>query len=316
MKRIATAALVLAAAGCSFLRDPSPIEALGENAVAHAVLVTGSDTVQVLLIRVGPGNDAATGENVTVRPIMGAEVRLAAGAGEVRLTESAPCYSRYDYSGGQPNEQLQTAGCYTAVIPGGVRPGTTYTLRASLPGGGTIEGQATARAAVTIRDPQPGARLHIRPPGENAQTVAVRLSGGEGAAAVGVDFLTLAAFRGGSVVTNAVCGVAYDRGDEVEVDAEGVVRTRVFVVSCLERTNPNGTGDRPFRPDSLRARLRVTAFDSAYVRYLHQTSENSVSVREAQVGITKGLGLFAAAARADRDIVLIPCAPQAVCPQP
>ncbi len=316
MKRIATAALVLAAAGCSFLRDPSPIEALGENAVAHAVLVTGSDTVQVLLIRVGPGGDPATGENVTVRPIMGAEVRLATGAGEVRLTESAPCYSRYDYSGGQPNEQLQTAGCYTAVIPGGVRPGSAYTLRASLPGGGIIEGQATARAALAIRDPQPGARLQVRPPSENIQTIAVRLNGGEGAAAVLVDFLPLAAFRGGAAVPNAVCSVAYDRHDQKEVDAEGVVRTRVFDASCVERTNPNGSGDRPFRPDSLRTRLRVTAFDSAYVRYLDQTGENAVSVREAQVGITKGLGLFAAAARADRDVVLIPCAPQAVCPQP
>lgn len=312
MKRIATAALLLAAAGCSFLRDPSPIEALGENAVAHAVLVTGSDTVQLLLIRVGPGNDPTTGENVTVRPIVGAEVRL----GDVRLTESAPCYSRYEFGPGAPNEQLQTAGCYTAVLPGGVRPGTAYALRVTLPGGGTIEGQATARAALAIRDPLPGARLHIRPPSEGIQTVAVRLSGGEGAAAVIVDFVPLAAFRGGTAVPNAVCSVAYDRGDEKVVDAEGVVRTRVFAASCVERTNPNGTGDRPFRPDSLRARLRVTAFDSAYVRYLDQTSENSVSVREAQAGITKGLGLFAAAARAERDVVLIPCAPQAVCPQP
>lgn len=312
MKRIATAALVLAAAGCSFLRDPSPIEALGENAVAHAVLVTGSDTVQVLLVRVGPGSDPATGENVTVRPILGADVRL----GDVRLTESAPCYSRYDHSGRQPNEQLQTAGCYTAVLPGGVRPGTAYALRVSLPGGGTIEGQATARAALSIRDPQPGARLHVRPPSENPQTIAVRLSGGEGAAAIAVDFLSLAAFRGGGAVPNAVCSVEYPRGIQLAPNAEGVVRTPVYGTRCVERTNPNGTGDRPFRPDSLRVRLRVMAFDSAYIRYLAQTGENSVSVREAQVGITNGLGLFAAAARDDRDVVLIPCAPQAVCPQP
>ena len=315
MKRIATAALLLAAAGCSFLRDPSPIEALGENAVAHAVLVTGSDTVQVLLIRVGAGSNPTTGENVSVRAIIGADVRLAAGAGDVRLTESAPCYMGPDLSGSQPREQVQTAGCYTAVIPGGVRPGTAYTLRAGLPGGGTIEGQATARAAVSIRDPQPGARLHVRPPNENAQTIALRVSGAEGAA-VSVDFLTLAAFRGGSAVPNAICFVDYPRGEQLEADAEGVVRTQVYLTTCVERTNPNGTGDRQFRPDSLRARLRVTAFDSAYVRYLDQTSENAVSVREAQVGITTGLGLFAAAARADRDVVLIPCTTQAGCPQP
>jgi len=311
MKRIATAALLLAAAGCSFLRDPSPIEALGENAVVHAVLVTGSDTVQVLLARVGAGTDPATGLNVTVRPIIGAEVRL----DEVRLTESAPCYSRYEYDGQQSREQLQTAGCYTTVIPGGVRPGTAYALRVSLPGGGTIEGQATARAALIIRDPHPGARLHVRPPSENPQTIAIRLSGAE-AAALTVDFLPLAAFRGGSAVPNAVCSVAYPRGMGLEVDAEGVVRTPLYDTHCVERTNPNGTGDRPFRPDSLRARLRVMAFDSAYVRYIRQTSEDAVSVREARVGITSGLGLFAAAARADRDIVLIPCAPQAACPQP
>lgn len=315
MKRIAAAALVLAAAGCSFLRDPSPIEALGENAIAHAVLVTGSDTVQVLLIRVGAGRDPTTGANVTVRPIIGAEVRLAAGAGDVRLTESAPCYSGVDYSGTQPREQLQTAGCYTAIIAGGVRPGTAYTLRVGLPGGGTIEGQATARAAVSIRDPQPGARLHVRPPNEFAQPISVRVSGAEGAA-VSVDFLPLAAFRGGSAVPNALCFVDYPREVQLEVDADGVVRTQVYHTGCVERTNPNGTGDRQFRPDSIRTRLRVTAFDSAYVRYLEQTGENSVSAREARVGITTGLGLFAAAARADRDIVLIPCANQVGCPQP
>ncbi len=314
MKRIATAALLMAAAGCSFLRDPSPIEALGENAVAHAVLVTGTDTVQVLLVRVGAGSNPNTGENVAVRPIIGADVRLAAGAGDVRLTESAPCYSGPDFSG-QPREQVQSAGCYTAVIPGGVRPGTAYTLRVGLPGGGTIEGQATARAAVTIRDPQPGARFHVRPPNENARTIAVGVSGAEGAA-VSVDFLPLAAFRGGSVVPNAVCFVDYPRGEQLEMDAQGVVRTEVYFTTCVERTNPNGTGDRQFRPDSLRTRLRVTAFDSAYVRYVDQARESAISVREAQVGITTGLGLFAAAARADRDIVLIPCPTQGACPQP
>ncbi len=316
MKRIATAALVLAAAGCSFLRDPSPIEALGENAVAHAVLVTGSDTVQVLVVRAGAGTRRGTEENVSVRPVIGADVRLATAGVEVRLTESAPCYLGYDFTGGVQNEQTQTSGCYTVVLPGGVRPGAAYTLHVGLPGGGTIEGQATARAPLAVLDPQPGARLHVRPPSENPQRIAARLSGAEGAAALYMDFLTLAAFRGGSRVSNAVCSVAYDRDDQSEVDAQGVVRTRVFGFHCVERTNPNGSGDRPFTPDSVRARLRVTAFDSAYVRYLDQAGENAISVREAQVGITKGLGLFAAAARADRDIVLIPCAPQAVCPQP
>jgi hypothetical protein len=311
MKRIAAAALVLAAAGCSFLRDPSPIEALGENTVVHAVLVTGTDTVQVLVIRAGPGTDPATGANVTVRPVIGADVRL----GDVRLTESAPCYAGYD-PGGPPGEQPRTAGCYTTVIPGGVRPGTVYALRVGLPGGGTIEGHATARAALTIHDPQPGARIQVRSPNESPQSVAVRLTGVGRAAAVYVDFLTLAAFRGGSAVPNGICSVVYPRDLQLEANAEGVVRTDVYGAHCVERTNPNGTGDKPFRPDSVRARLRVMAFDSAYVRYIRQTSEDAVSVREARVGLTSGLGLFAAAARADRDVVIIPCASQAACPQP
>jgi hypothetical protein len=316
MLRIAAAALLLAAAGCSFLRDPTPIEALGENAVVHAMLVTGADTVQVLVVRVGPGTDPNLGENVAVRPLVGADVRLNAGAGDVRLTESAPCYSQYEFGGGPPGEQPQTAGCYTAVLAGGVRPGAAYSLRVGLPGGGTIEGQATARAALSIREPQPGTRLHVRSPGEPPRTLAVRVSGAEGAGGANVDFLSLAAFRGGSVVPNAACSVVYSHGVQSEVSADGVIQTRLHGVSCVERTNPDGTGDRPFRPDSLRTRLRVTAYDSAYVRYLAQTGENAVSVREARVGLTSGLGLFAAAARADRDIVLIPCAPQAACPQP
>lgn len=316
MKRIAAAALLLAGAGCSFLRDPSPIEALGENTVVHAVLMTGADTVQVLVVRVGPGSNPNTGENVTVRPLVGADVRLNAGAGDVRLAESAPCYSEYEFGGGAPGGQPRTAGCYTAVLPGGVRPGAAYSLRVGLPGGGTIEGQATARPALTVREPQPGARLHVRPLGENPRTLAVRVSGAEGSAAADVDFLPLAAFRGGSVVPNAVCSVGYSSGIRPEVSAEGEIRTLLHGTSCVERTNPDGSGDRPFRPDSLRVRLRVTAYDSAYVRYVVQSGENAVSVRDARVGLTSGLGLFAAAARADRDIVLIPCAPQAACPQP
>jgi len=316
MKRIAAAALLLAAGGCSFLRDPSPIEALGENAVVHAMLVTGADTVQVLVVRVGPGTTPNTGENVAVRPLVGADVRLNAGAGDVRLTESALCYSQFELGGGPPGEQPQTAGCYTAVLAGGVRPGAAYSLRVALPGDGTIEGVATARPALSIRDPQPGARFHVRPPGESPRTLLVRVSGAADAASASADFIPLAAFRGGSVVPNAACSVGYSPGIQPEAGAEREIRTLLHGVSCVERTNPNGTGDRPFRPDSLRTRLRVTAYDSAYVRYLRQTGQDAVSVRDARVGLTSGLGLFAAAARADRDIVLIPCAPQAVCPQP
>ncbi|HEX8358572.1 MAG TPA: hypothetical protein VF613_00530, partial [Longimicrobium sp.] len=107
LTRILAAAALLAATGCSFLRDPTPVEAMGEQPSVHALLMTGSDTVKVLLQRVGPG--AAGQDPVAARPISGAEVTLAVGGQSVRLAE-APA--------GFPGCAAQSVGSVTTLTAG------------------------------------------------------------------------------------------------------------------------------------------------------------------------------------------------------
>ena len=320
LTRILAAAALASAAGCSFLRDPTPVEAMGEQPSVHALLMTGSDTVKVLLQRVGAAPNRGQGP-VSARPIAGADVSLLVGGETVKLEASRPGFSGCATQTAGSQLPPDTNGCYTAVLPGGVRPGAEYALRIRLPGGGAIEGMTTALSALRVESPAAGARIHVRPRtfdgGPDSLTrLPVRVRGAERAAGVSVDFIPLAVYSRGQRVTEFFCSVDYPRSFVLQRDAQGTITLPITGVHCAPRTQNGTQPDPQFRTDSVRAALRVVAFDSSYVRYLEAQERNSVAAREVTVGVTGSIGLFAAAARAEHEVVLIPCQPNQSCPAP
>jgi hypothetical protein len=308
LTRVLAAGALLAAAGCSFLRDPTPVEATGEQPSVHALLVTGSDTVKLLLQRTGPGN-RGSGEGVSARPISGAEVTLETGSERVRLAEtpSAGCVA-VSLGAITPAD---APGCYAAAIPGGVRPGAAYSLRIRLPGGGTIEGKATALAALRLESHPAGTRIFVpRDPyssnrGE-ATRLLLRLRGAEGAPGAGVDFIPRVLYSRGQALTEFYCSVEYPRGYVFPRDPQGDLHPNLYGVTCVPRTPAGTPPDPQFRVDSVRATLRVVAFDTAYTRYVDIQEEDAVGRRDATAGVTGAIGLFAAAARVQTEVVLVP----------
>jgi hypothetical protein len=307
LTRILAAAALTLAAGCSFLRDPTPVESMGEQPSVHALLVTGSDTVKLLLQMVGPGVRGQ--EPVRARPLTAAEVSLSVGGQSVRLAEAPAGFA------GCAAQSVGTAvpatpGCYAAVLPGGVRPGAVYDLSIRLAGGGTIEGKATALTALRLESPTAGARIHVTSRGfssfEEATRVPLRLGGAERAPGAAVDFLPQIVYSRGQALTEFYCSVEYPRTAVYTRPSTGDLDFRLYGLSCVPRTPAGTQPDPQFRVDSVRAVLRVVAFDSAYTRYTNLQEEEAIALRDARSGVTGALGLFAAAARTETEVMLIP----------
>ena len=315
LTRLLAAAALISAAGCSFLRDPTPVEAMGEQPSVHALLMTGSDTVKVLLQRVGAAPRGQ--EPVQARPILGGDVSLVVGGETVKLASSPAGFSGCATQSFGSQLPADANGCYAAVLPGGVKPGAEYALRIRLPGGETIEGRTTALAALRVESPTAGARIHVKARTFNGGSddftrLPIRVRGAERAGGVSIDFIPLAVYSRGQRVTDFQCSVEYPRSAVIRPDAQGAITLPIAGVQCVPRTQP----DPQFRTDSVRATLRAVAFDSAYLRYVEAQEQNSVSAREVTVGVTGAIGLFAAAARAEHEVVLIPCQPSQPCPAP
>jgi hypothetical protein len=312
----ALAAMALAAlAGCSFLREPTPVEAMGEQPSVHALLLTGSDTVKVLLQRVGASRNPNL-EAITAAPITGARVRLVAAGQEFPLAESPASIPGCVPRAQGDDSPATRAGCYAALLPGGVRPGAVYGLRIALAGGGTIEGETTALPALRLDGPAAGSRIRVAgrfagPTGENT-VIRVRTSGAEGAPTAAVELVPRVAYARGQAFTRFFCQVEYPRGAPLPRSAGGALEVTVYGIGCASLPGSN----EPFRPDSVRATLRVVAFDSAYTRYLEAQESDAALAREVTRGVKGALGLFASAARAEHDVVLIPCPDAGSCAAP
>ena len=111
-------------------------------------------------------------------------------------------------------------------------------------------------------------------------------------------------FAGGERVTGAECQLEYPRGLTRPATSDTAVITIFNPVFCFRRSAP-GTA-LPVEYDSLHARLLVTAYDTAYVRYAATIEDGgSVQQRRFAAGVSGALGLFAGAATADRRITLV-----------
>lgn len=295
--------------GCSFLREPSPVELSGEEILVHSLLLAGSDTVSVYLTRTRPGTATSA---PTIQPISAADVRITGPAVSMRLEETSPgspqCFLEF-----APPSPTQP-GCYGATLPGGVQSGSGYELRIQLPGGGSVEGMAVIPQPMTLLAPQPEAQVLIRPPDASRPEllgfafVLTRWSRPGDTGRVQFDAQSLAVFQNEVRVPNASCRLdvsAFSNREVESVDARATDSAHVVirVINCVE--NILSPTPRQLDPDSVQARFRVTAFDTAYTRYAEALSKNSVARSQLSAGVRGALGVFAGAAVTERRIMLV-----------
>lgn len=308
LKPSAVLAALLLAGGCELQREPTPLELTGEEVMVHSVLEAGSDTVSVLLTRVRPGFQ---GRGPNVSPLSGAEVRISGGGSTARLTEApagfGPCLAGHDPQTGRLLTEIG-AGCYAAILPGGVRTGTRYELTVTGTGG-EIRGSTTVPEPPTILTPEDRARIVAQPTGyENpvaGGSLSLRWSATEGASVRAISMTSRAVFRNGAPVANTRCDFPIFAGEQSNsISApDNSVKLGFQIVNCFER--PNSTTLRPVRPDSVQARLLIAASDTASSRYSRYVVEQSARRKNLAAGVTGALGVFGGTATAERQVTLV-----------
>lgn len=318
MAPLAALALLAALGGgsCSLTRDDEPLGLPSGGAAVHSVLVAGSDTVSVYIVRAAAhhvgGFDGSVGFAAGADPIEGADVRIISGADTLDLPEAPAgfrgCYT-VSAAGYSPETDPEPAGsgCYAAVLPGGVRVGVRYELLITLPGGDVVQGAAVVPEAPVLLAPEAWSQFRENPsvdlPEHAAIEIPVRWTPPT-PTAVAVNVGATRVFSGGAPVAGGSCRVVQSwpysplvTGDSVRLDIDHL--------ACRE---PGDSTDwLALRWDSVHARVQTTVYDTAYARYATiLLSGTSARADEAAAGLTGALGVFAGAAAADRPITILP----------
>ena len=288
------AAVCTALAGCDLQRAPTPLEFTQEQVTVHSMLVAGADSAAVLLTRVLPGPQA----NPRSRPLEGAAVRIVAGRDTLHLLPQGHGADACNGGGhyGRIEHHLGP-GCYMAAVPGGVGAGESYELIVDLPGGGRIHGTATVPDVPVLMSPDAGTEFETRdvPSSDIPPAVLTRW------APVGPEMRL--ELRLDLDHPDCTVDLDFEEGGvqfglwpwPYEVTGRDSVSLRIVLLSCYE----------PVDITRLDGRLVLTAFDSAYSRYVQKAMNRSTRVDAASVGITGALGVFAGAASADVPVVII-----------
>jgi hypothetical protein len=253
-------ALVIIAAGCGLLRDPTLVEASDETPIVHAILHAGQDTVYVLLQETVRSRDTTT---AAVRPLRGAEVWLRAGVDTIRLREASPGFRSCTVSDDAlMDDRLSTVqeGCYAAVFPNRLAVDRIYVLTFRTPDGRNGEGTTRIPASPAVSAPHDGSRhivsrLYSLSSGHAA--IPVVIDWPAGAAAVGVEVVAESAFRNNRVVADARCVLLARALATTRTQSIDLVLGRPL--TCVAGT---GSGTHPIVVDSVRAKLLVMAYEA------------------------------------------------------
>ncbi|HEV2735805.1 MAG TPA: hypothetical protein VGV85_13245, partial [Longimicrobiaceae bacterium] len=303
-------AAILAAAACE--APPTDLGSGKADVVVHGILHAGSDTAAVLLTS-APYARVDWNANLGLDRLRGAQVRILDGARTVPLPEAPAGFPdclrepEMELNGRVPPAR---EGCYTARLPAAIRSGARYELRVELPGGRSLTGAATVPEPPTILAPAERARVPAR--GRlDADSSFVPDSLLVGIARIpvrwrqvpgmgyDVNLQVAAAFRNGARLRDVRCLTDPAHGfNPRALRADSLL----FV---LQYVNCYAPGVR--RPwDSVHVRVRVTAYDSVYARHVQEVfNRQSVRFDRAAAGVEGGLGVFAAAATAEREITLV-----------
>ena len=292
LKRTAVLLLIVQA-GCEFGREPVGIDAAGGEVAAYSILLAGSDTASVLLVRY---HEEIRPFEPSFDPIPGAEVSLVHENEVIRLNAEAVVPARCFAPGGAGEREVDTApGCYMGVVPGGIRPGEMYRLVVILPTGKEIVGQTVIPRRPELLRPEEGALIPIRR--ERPAVLRVAYTAPPEA---GLLTLAIPAQREG-------CEIRTDRTDIEPGSAFPVPRPgtdSVFVpitgASCFVE------GQR-ILGDTIAARLVLTAYDEPYARFSAAVTDRA-SARESRIsaGLTGAFGVFSGAASDERRLFFVP----------
>lgn len=289
-------ALAVAAGGCGdFIRPPTRLPGDPEQLLVHALLTAGSDSVQVLVSRVGTAHGPT--------PVSGAQVQVIGGGVEAVLAEStrglAPCVRGYVPPGETPPQG--TNGCYTAVVPGGVRPGTEYLLEVDLGTGERVRGRTVVPAAPAFGTPEEGTRIRVAPGGYYlfaSQPLTLRWEAPGGVS------LRAWSERVWAPVPDAHCTAALYGTDGFDEEGHPLMeldsaRRALQILDCRE--NVQGA---QVQPDSLEVVVALTAYDPAYLEYVRSVN-NGTPEGSARGGLEGAFGIFGGAATATRRVRVI-----------
>lgn len=297
LNRLAPAALLVLVAGCDPTRPEVPLERLRSRTSVHAVLEAGTDTARVLVARYDPLR------RETVR-VAGARVVLTRGSEAYPLVEAPAGFGDCVRFSTDTLPQPIQPGCYAATIAGGIRAGERWYLEVALPDGTAARGATTIPNVPVVASPAPNTRVRVAATPNSAaplQPFLIRWStpdaGGYAQAALALD----ATYRAGAPITSARCQIDQSRG-AVPWDVVPRDSLRLYFHDLVCTASGNSI---PW--DSARATLRVTAYDTAYLRYQNTTLRDDASpANRASAGISGAVGVFGGAASAVRAVTLLP----------
>ena len=271
---ILTRAAVIVALAYSFgcQRSPTLIDATQRSIAVHAVLVAGSDSATVLVTR------PPSWQPIMTQPIANAHVRLVHGSDTVvALNNARACVRIAELA-------ATSAGCYAALLPGGVRAGATYELLVNIAEETPIRGITRVPEPLQLLEPAASAEptvLLLAQPNRSATPVTARWSGAAPEARTELRIVT----------DRSDCVVRAARGEEswwwsgldhVVVTGVDSATVRVAHLQCSQPL-----------AERYAAHLVVTVYDESYSRYVTWNDESPATV---SAGLTGAYGVFGAAA--------------------
>lgn len=295
---------VLLAPGCG---DAGLTRTAPEGLVeVYGVLRTGSDTAAVLVRRFEEGKFASP-------PLSGADVRLIAGTDTLRLPE-APQGMLNCIPPERTDDLPRPAepGCYTALLPGGVRPGETYRLWIGLPEGGEVRGTAVVPELPRMSLTEGGARFQVRNggmrDGRPLAVIPVFWSAGAGTARVEVSLAPGGPLPGTGPRPGNRC-VADDFASPTQrIEPVDSADLWIYELQCFR-------GLETAAWDSVSARLVVTAYDTAYAHYAREVlGRSGARLARFSAGLVGAVGVFAGSASDEQQVMLLRQPPPGVLP--
>lgn len=299
--------MIGALAGC--FREPDVVGYREKSFAVHAVLAAGDERAAVVLTRFTPG------QMELPERVAGATVRLTRGGQTLELREAASGPPRCAPGGPGPEPGPDAhVGCYTTEVPGGVQPGERWTLEARFPGGPTATGVVVVPEPPALSEPADGLRVPVsnrgepiaEPNGELPVLASVPLgwSAPAGTGRLEVVLRARAAFAGVGAVPQASCMLNGFSPGGIDVLGSTLRELRLYAVDCHTPTPPGRVAW-----DSIDAELVMTAFDSAYARYVRELDRfegnDAIRPEHATAGVVGAYGLFAGAATVRRRLLLI-----------